>query len=58
MAYNPEVSDARPWFAAKLRQALTNDDVVPAIMSEGGTTIPAGTLLETLQALADLADPA
>ena len=31
---------------------------VPAIETAGGTTIPAGTLLETLQAIADLADPA
>lgn len=34
------------------------DVSVPAITTAGGTTIPAGTLVETLQAIADLADPA
>jgi len=30
---------------------------VPEITTAGGTVIPAGTLLEALQAIADLADP-
>lgn len=31
---------------------------VGSITTAGGTTIPAGTLQDTLQAIADLADPA
>lgn len=31
---------------------------IPAITTAGATTIPAGTLFEVLQAIADLADPA
>lgn len=55
MAY--EIVGKRPWFAAKLRKAVVEDEVVPAITTAGGTTIPAGTLEEVLQAIADLADP-
>jgi hypothetical protein len=55
MAY--EIKGKRPWFAAKLKKAVAEDDVVAAITTAGETTIPAGTLQEVLQAIADLADP-
>ena len=51
------ITGNRPWFAAKLANAVTTDDVIPAITTAGETEIPAGTLLEVLQAIADLADP-
>lgn len=48
----------RPYFAAKLKKAVADDTVVESITTAGGTTIPAGTIQEVLQAIADLADPA
>lgn len=47
----------RPYFAAKLKKAIAEDEIVPAITTAGDTVIPAGTLMEVLQAIADLADP-
>lgn len=47
----------RPYFAAKLKKAVAEDDVVASITTANGTVIPAGTLQEVLQAIADLADP-
>ena len=53
-----EIRGKRPWFAAKLKKAVAEDDVVPAITAVGETlVIPAGTLQEVLQALADAIDP-
>ena len=57
MAFNPTITGTRPWFAAKLANAVTTEDVVPEITTAGSTVIPAGTLLEVLQAIADLANP-
>lgn len=49
----------RPYFAAKLKKAVAEDTVVEAIEGAGATlSIPAGTLQEVLQALADAIDPA
>lgn len=49
----------RPYFAAKLKKAVADDTVVEAITAAGGTlTIPAGTIQEVLQALADAINPA
>lgn len=41
----------------RLDPASADDVLVGEIETAGGTTIPAGTLTETLQAIADLADP-
>lgn len=51
------IKSKRPWFTAKLKKAIVDDKVVPAITTAGGTTIPAGTLAQTLKAIADLANP-
>jgi hypothetical protein len=53
----PTITDPRPWFAAKLAAAMESDVVVPAITTAGDTTLPAATLYDMLQAIADLADP-
>ena len=44
--------------AASANIALSKLANVASITTAGGTTIPAGTVQETLQAIADLADPA
>ena len=55
--FSVTIDKPRPYFDAKLRYAVANADVVEAITTAGDTTIPAGTLQEVLQAIADLADP-
>ncbi len=47
-----------PYFVAKLRKAFAEEDLIEGFTTAGGTAIPAGTLQETLEAIADLADPA
>jgi hypothetical protein len=45
--------------ASQIDTAADPDSIqIASFDTGGGTTIPAGTLTETLQAIADLADPA
>lgn len=57
MAYEPTVTGARPWFAAKLRNAVAADDVIEGFVTAGESTVAGGTIQEVLEAIADLADP-
>lgn len=50
--------DAGRYFVEKLAKAVAENDVVESITTAGGTVIPAGTIQEVLQAIADLANPA
>lgn len=46
-----------PYFVAKLRKALAEEDLIEGFTTAGSTAISGGTVQEVLEAIADLADP-
>lgn len=55
MAY--VITTPRPWFIAKLKKYFASEDLVTGFTTAGGTAIPAGSVQEVLETIADLADP-